>query len=424
MNPEVVAPKKPLSLSQVTADVEKMVSAAEQQAGGVDPLSIAVPRGGEHFDPNAEDGLTGNSGASADPLEQPGVAPIIDSQPEPASSEPPVTGAQIQPQVDPWAEFDEIEYEDSDTGEKFPVRAQKSYAQKVKDGYARRSVMDRNARYLAGAKQTLEPLITSGEFYKIQPMLDMALHDPTLASAMGELYARHITGQPITFSDAVAQASPQQRQEAQQHVAAGTDLDSIQDPLVRQVVEGLDNRMAARLAPYQEELNRTRGLAEAQEQARRNEAFARNQAARTYNEALTELRTVYPTDFNGAETDHQKISALWQYANSAGYIGQPGPQGYDPMQIRLGLRLAYRERMATSIPSPAVQALSAAQVEQNARAQAANQVAGRTGGGNVTPIKPATTANERMKAVTTRRKDGAMKSPKELVEQTLRAIEG
>ena len=393
--------KKKKSLAEVAAHAEQLFEQMDAANDGVDPLAVVAPRAGELRETPAP--------SSEQPPPDAPAAPVI-TTPAPA----------VQP-VDEWAEYDEIPYEDADTGETYVVRAPKKYSGKVKDGYARRSVMDRNARYLSAARPVLEPLVASGEFYRIQPLLEQALNDPEYAQAIGELYRRRLSGEPLTQTQ--ERQLDKGLQQVEQHVAQPVefpDEEAFNDPYVRAIGQYVDKAIQERLQPFQQELSKTREYETQRVQSEQQQRVAAAEARRVQGELLSEMRALYPGDFSGDEAhDNQRLSQLFQYAVNSRYITD-----YNPNTVKLGVRLAYRELAAsTSSPSPAATALSAAQVEADARARASQMVASTTGGASVVAQAPALTESQRLAQIKSRKKDGSMKKPLEIAAEVARAIE-
>jgi len=137
--------------------------------------------------------------------------PSADTQPPPptpAAAAPPAGSppAATAPAADPFAEYEEIEYDDPDVGEKYMVRAPKSYADKVRNGYARRSIMDRNIGWLGKHRQTIEPLVTNRQFEDVMPIIQRGMGDQEFANYIAAAYMRRINGLPLDV--ATYQAPP------------------------------------------------------------------------------------------------------------------------------------------------------------------------------------------------------------------------
>jgi hypothetical protein len=405
-----VAPKPRKSLADVSAAAESIMEQMESvQEGAGDPFAIAAPRPGETTALGSQTTEELTTGA--------GEAPLVDANEPP----PIIATSAVNAAPDPWSDYEEVTYADDDTGESFTVRAPKAYAGKVKDGYARRSVMDRNSRYLASARPILEPIITSGQFGTIQPLLDRALNDPEYAQAIGELYQRRVTGQPLTVTQErkLDQALTQVQQQAVAE-APNPELDeAYNDPYVRAIGAMVDRAIDAKLSPFQQELQRTHQYEQQRQQQEQQENYARAEANRVQRELLNEMRAMYPADFGGTDQeDAGKLARLFNYAVQSRYITD-----YNPNTVKLGVRLAYRELGTTTAPSPAVAAQSAAQVEADARARAAQMVGGRTSGGGVTAAAPVQNESDKLRSIKSRRPDGTMKKPQEIAAQVARVLE-
>jgi hypothetical protein len=409
MPTEVEPVKKPTSLADTVAKASSIFTEMDKLEQ-VDPLDIGVPRAGE-----------------LKPLDNE-APPVVDKEPGKENGEQPASpvqgavtdgGAVAQDTAapDPWADFDEIVYGDADTGEEFKVRAPKAYAQKVKDGYARRSVMDRNSRYLSQAKAFLEPLVTSGQWHQLQPFLERATKDPEFATFLGEAYQRRELGQPLSFADAVANATPQQQAQVNQAIASGTPSEEIDDPYIAMIVENMEKRVGKMLQPFQQQLQSVEQQRQQATRAAQTKAHEEAQAQRTINESLQEFDAIAP----GAVTRDNWFN-LFKYAQSAGYIGVNND--YSPNTVRLGVRLAFRELGGAVTPSP-LAAVQQSQkrtpqvVEAEAQAEAARMVAASSnGGGNIAPAQPAPP-----KKIPTKTKDGKPRKALDVAADVIRQME-
>jgi hypothetical protein len=397
--------KKPVSLASVIEKGTKQLEEFEKEHKDIDPFSLTAPRPGDVAENQSEGELTGET-----PTPELGTKDSADG-PEPvvatASTPEPVITDKAP---DIWADVDDIEYEDSDTGEKFVVRAPKSYADKVRNGYSRRSVMDRATRYLAQAKSSLEPIITDGRFAQIQPMLDRALQDPEFGQFVNDAYNRRVQGLPLTAQQQQAVTQVQQQQ-AQQAMDSGLGSQDIEDPYVAEIVRQIEMRISNQMQPFQQELENNRRFAEQQQAQQRMAQQQQVEAARVIQELENEFRSVYPSEFQGSSDDvRAKIRHLFNYAGQAGYITQ-----YDNANnVKLAVRLAHTQLASTSAPSPLAAAQSAASIEAQARQEAAQRVAASSGGGRGVVERAQPSVEERMRKIPRKKADGSPRNIKDL----------
>jgi hypothetical protein len=402
----------PISLSDTIAKAQK-ISDEMEAVQTVDPLGASVPSAGESKPiDNEAPALSGSTGQQV-----PDAAPA-------EASPPPASGTPEAPPPDPFADFDELVYKDADTGEEFAVRAPKAYSGKVKDGYARRSVMDRNNRYLNQARGFLEPLITSGQWQQIQPFIERASTDAEFAQVLGEAYQRRQNGQSLSFADAVANASPAQQQEAQRAVAAGESADDQDDPYVKMIVSKMRDEFGTMLKPFQERFQQDNQRLEQTQQQQRVQAEKTAEATRTIGESINELRGMYPEVFTGNEqADRANWKKCFDYATASGAIGND-PR---PNEVKLAVRLAYTQLGLGAIPSVAANTLAAPRtaesVEQSARAEAARRVAATSGGGSNVQQAAEPSLKDRMKKISSKKADGTMKKPSEIAADVIRAMD-
>ncbi len=321
--------------------------------------------------PSAEEGAPA---APAQPAQPSGDTP----QPAQAAGEAAAeAAATAPPAADPWADPETVEYIDEDSGERYAVRAPKSYAQQVKNGYLRRSEMDRNARYLSRARATLEPLITSGAIDRILPLLNFALTDPSYGQYVADGYLRAVNGQPLmqqAVAEAAAAGIPQQAQPSTQAAPA------MEDPWLQEQVEPYLRGQQERIAQLEQtisQLSQTQQQSLAQQQQYTQMQQAANQiAAQTY----AELRSLYPAEFVGnMEHDSPLLQQIHAYATNAGYFNT---YGYSPAVYRL----AYMEMRQGRPQSASPAAANLGQIQERAREQAAAEAARSLGGGTAAGV--------------------------------------
>lgn len=160
---------------------EQPIAAAPVPAGGAQPLAPAPA-----------------AAAPARPAgAQPAAAPPAAAAPAPGTAviTPPVGAA-----ADPWAETEDVTYEDTDTGQSYIVRAPKSYAEQVKNGYTRRSMLNRNTNWLARHRATIEPLIADNQFEALVPFIERGRTDREFAEYVNQAYQRRVNGLPLNVT--------------------------------------------------------------------------------------------------------------------------------------------------------------------------------------------------------------------------------
>jgi len=453
-----------VSLADAKAKAESLLATAD--AGG-DVDALAAPQPGQGHVPPVGDPAAQPPPANAAPTPE----PVTPRQPRPLSSQaaqdmmatheqppplapvdptPPASQAPIPASIatappaaaaaalappdpnappDPWAETEDVTYE-ADGGHQYVVRVPKGQAQAVRDGYARRAIMDRSARYLGQARPVLEPLIQSGQFGAVQPFIELALQDPEYQKFLSESYARRVTGRPLSFGDAAAQAAPgfaaapaAAPQAAPEVYSDDAVMQSIGE-LVDRVVTG---RLDSRLSPFEQAMQRQDAAVVQQQQNEQARQMAQHQAQQVAAQSVSELRSLYPNDFTGTPADYNRVGQLWQYAQEAGLIQAGTPPNVIPSMLRLAYHEASQANARAVVASPAAYAQSAAEVENRARAEAAARVAGASGGGGIIATPPPQSAAEQFRAIPIRSKDG--KKPRAIgavaadVERTLRSLQ-
>jgi hypothetical protein len=323
--------------------------------------------------------------ADAQPPARPAAAA---AQPAGVAAQPAAGAAAAQPE-DLWNEYDEIEYADDDTGEKYTVRAPKKYADKVKNGYARRSIMDRNSRYFRQYQPWLEPIIADGSFERIAPLIQTALRDRELADAITEVYTRRTQGRPLLDAAAPPAAVSAPAAAAAAAPAAGQETVDILSAIDR--IEDVDDytREALKkgLAPVQEILNRRAALdaqnqrTAEQQRTQQQQAEDRRRAQVSFGiAARNELKRVFPNEFTDA-TPPERYTAVLEYAGRANMFET---YGWSPATIvlakmamsnPLGLEgIGQPPAPTTAAPSTAAQTLD--EVQRNGERLAAQAAAG------------------------------------------------
>lgn len=396
--------------------VTQLVAEAESRLG---PDTVSPADEGDIIDeleledePGAGAGAAQPAAASAEPAAAasqpaaPKAATGADAQPaapapaaSPAAAAP---GTQPAAATDPWTEYEEVEYSDGDTGEKFTVRALKSEAQKVKDGYARRSVMDRNSAYLKRHRAAIEPLIESGQFDSLAPLIQDAVRDPQLANDIATVYNRRRMGLPVFDTAAAAagavqaaqQGAPPTQEQARDILAdlkADPDVDDYTKGYLVKYLTPLAQQLTQQLTGWQRQQDDTQQRYRQQQQQEQQRIEVANQATR-------EIRALYPNEFNDA-TPNERYTAIVNYANNSGifqrYGYNPGAfiLAYQAMSNPMGLQ-GIGQPGALAVQSAAVAAIASLEDAKRqgdalaARASAQTASATTPSGAGVTAAEP------------------------------------
>jgi hypothetical protein len=290
------------------------------------------------------------------PKEQAAAVPV-EAKAEPAKP------LSEEPKVDPWAEYEEIEVEDD--GGSYRVRAPKEYARKVRDGFVRRSLMDRHAGYLAKYRPLLEPLISSGQFEDLATMIAFGNQQTPEAEAfrrgMYELFMRAVTGKPVSFADQVEAKPSQAPQPAE-------DEDDVLG--VRKLIEPLASDLAALKAEY-----------ERQQKLARQQAELARMAAEAERQTVAEFASYFPGEFTGDPVkDGPALMRVFSYAQNAGMFARYNPTN-DPRLYPAVMRLAKLEMDRSAVPSAAASAVAAAEEATRAAREEVARVASQVAAG-------------------------------------------
>ncbi|GAC1416009.1 MAG: hypothetical protein NVSMB64_26240 [Candidatus Velthaea sp.] len=314
--------------------------------------------------------------------EPPADTPDQPDQPDKPDEQPPVVDAA----PDIWAETADVEYTDEDTGEKYMVRAPKSYADKVKGGYARRSIMDRKLGAYQRNREWLDPLAEDGRLDKLSPYLQQIFSDNDIQNAMVEVFARRQSGKPLKFSDdaiaqaAAAGAAAPTQPAAPQQVNVEAELQRIQrengyDEYTMEVVRNsfapMQAAITAQMRGMQEqyqpfiEAQRTQQAQAAEGQ--RRQQWMQQQAAQTRSELISRWPEVYEKGGNDVWDRVEK------YARDAGLLDRYGMQ---PLTFVEAHQRMTRDETQNRAPSAAA---TVAQIDAQAR-RLASQAAQQAGG--------------------------------------------
>ena len=319
----------------------------------------------------------------------------------------------VTPQLEEW---ENVEIEDGDNGDKYVVRSPKEYVQRVKDGYMRRSDYSRKTSKLAKHRQWFDPMIESGELDTIAPMIERANNDPELAQAFVELYKRRQANQPLAYippgyeqyyqprqaqqpiapaSQAYQQTFPTQQQYVQPNLQGpivgddGIEIDEYTKNAAQAVLRQYLSPLEQRLQEQQQWIDNQNHLLQQQRQQQELASQQRAQAEQKIRHVHSVLREKFPTEFDGSNNDIAKLKELDELAVRAGYDEQT--YGYIGRfeQARALKYSGYQQSQPQAAYSSSPAARSLADVEAQARA-AASAVAATVANQTVTgtPIQP------------------------------------
>lgn len=343
-----------------------------------------------------------DAGVTAAATETPPPAPKETPQtPGPAAAAAEAAAAEIARK---WEDYEEVEYDDPEAGQKYTVYALKDQAPAVKNGYARRSIMDRHATWLGQAKGVLEPLITSGEILQVLPLIQRAMQDPEFGAFVVDAYNRRVRGQELTPAQAAAaDAVHAAGGAAAVSAAAGTipGNDGYIDPFLDEAMKPIRTELGEVKTTLQTLAERDRQAAAAQQQRQQIEADVNNILAQTHRD----LHAMYPDAFKGDwASDEPLFKKIYQYGTDAGYFRS---YGFNPATFRL----AYAELRNAR---PGADSVAAGVIRQVEAATAAATPRSVPSGAPVTATPPGKPAP---KPINMRRADGTMISAREYAEQ-------
>lgn len=368
--------------------------------------------------------IDAKGGAASKPADAGGTPPKGESKPADAAPKP----GEAAP------EFVAVEVDD-DLGVKYTIQAPKDAAQKLKEGFLRRSDYTRKTQALAkyrpvlearindGTMEVVAPLLSEERAKYIVPILALAQQNYEYSKAMVDLYNKAINGQPLTYGNAPAAASA-----APAGAAAPTNVDI--DAAIAKVVEAdpflgeqlkavlpaIINPVLAQNATLAKQVEQLGGFQKTFEErqaaeAQRTQAIQAQQRLR--DDTYSAFKTRWPQSFGHDESrDMAHLSELYEYANSMGYIAS---EGYIP-----GLIHAEYDAIAahaSSTPDSAAATEAAAQRQRN---EAAAAVAGQT---QTHGSAPAAQQNQPPPQIRLRDKAGHKRPMRELLREAVEITE-
>lgn len=349
----------PKAMAKFRDDQQKFFS--EHPIEGDEPTGAGVPIPGSPEPPAPQ--------PSAEPP-VPDVEPP--AEPEPTEGEPPVPAPEGEPAPDPWAEYEEIEYEDED-GSKIPVRAQKSSAQKIKDAYAMKRAMTRATHYASRYRGTIEPLITSGRFEPYAQYIQLAETNPRFAQGVAEIARRAAYNLPMPWEER-PQAQPTNGATAMPEGA-----EEYLDPRAAAEIQ----RLNGRLQQYDQRFAQF-------DQSQQMQQRAAGEAKQMMDTITYELRARYPSEFTGdLAKEGQELQRIWSEAQRLGYALQVERDPYAYPTVILMTKELLEARKGAIPPTNVPSVVAAAQAQaQEAAKNLRLQTARTTGGGSAAQPAP------------------------------------
>jgi hypothetical protein len=261
----------------------------------------------------------------------------------------------------------------------------KTDADKVRDGYVRRSMLNRNTNWLNRHRTWIEPLITNQGFDALAPLIERGLSNQPFAEAIQQLYVRSISGLPLDGPTIAAAAAAVPASIAAAPADGGLDpqtiIDEIQNnpnideltkagmlALVVPVVK-VAQAQNARIQTYETQQRTQQEAQQRTQQQTRQQQDAERQLGSEMRRALQEY---FPTEFTQT-TPGEKYMQVLRFASSSGMFQR---YGRTPGTVVL----AYQNMNSPTGGQPtSAAAMTVAQVRAQAEAHAAaaaGQVAG------------------------------------------------
>lgn len=342
-------------VADVTSDAggDAMAAAQAEIAGEPEPTA-----------PKKRDSKTGQFIAEKPAAPVAAVEPAPTEQPAAVAAQPAQAASEAAAEAvageatDPWAAYEEIEYEDPTLEKKFKVRVPKDDAKLLRGGYMRQADYSRKTLQLAAARNALLPLIEDGSISNLLPLIAMGTRDQEFAQVVAEIAQRRVRGEPMLPAATVAAPQPTQppSQPSQEF-----QLDENADPYLAGVLKQTVQPVAAQL----EELRgMVKGMATTEEQR----AAAEQAAVRENNRRIgvmmashQALSQWFPDEFSGdINKDGELFQRVATYARDSGFA-QAYPD--NPLAMAMAWR-QYHDSRAQSASSPAVAAVEQRDVER------------------------------------------------------------
>jgi hypothetical protein len=356
------------AIASVMPDWSKATSPIDEGGAPVVPTEAAItelpePQAAPTPEPQARDDKGRFVGEEPTQAQEPASEPVAEAKPEAAIDA--IVEQAKETASDPFADYEEVEYNDPDLDKSFKVLAKKDDANAVRRGYSRQADYTRKTMALAAARRELQPLIDNGTITNILPLVNLALNDPEYGNFVVEAARRRSLGLSLTPQQEqaveVAQVATAATAPPQQPIAPLTDSE---DPFMAQYLQPVRNEL-------KEVLGRVNTLAAqedqrlAQERANYNENLRRANFLQQTHEALT---SYYPDEFNGdMGHDRASLERAWDYSLRSGFIGR---YGENPMVV-VSAWNQFRQERAAAAASPAAEAINRAAEQRVVKAAAA-----------------------------------------------------
>lgn len=311
--------------------------------------------------------------------------------------------------------YEEISVEEA-PGAVFKFLAPKGGAQYIKDGYMRRADYTRKTQALARHRDILQPMIESGDFDVVRPLLETALTNPAFGNRVAELFRRMQSGLPVYFADEVAPQIQQPPAGAPAAAVAPGQPDPLaDDPWAAPIIE--------RIAPMEQTLTQV-NAALAEMRQRDQQVQQQQQHVAQIRQRGAQIRTIMTTQFPGeydGPQGEQHLAELFTYARDQGYMAAAQSDIGGMMLARQAIAQARAAAAAAApgpVPSTAAATIASVQAEAEARArQAAGHVAATTAPPSGTGA-PAPVAGQVQKPAM-RNADGAKRTTKSILAEAL-----
>ena len=385
----------------------------EDISGTPDAVTVTEVEPQYSFDEDEQPGAVATQQAATTPPPAPAAtAPPVEPQggaapgAQPVAAPAPVSTAQtaiVTPGAgasDPWAEYEEIEYVDDDGGkqEKYVVRAPKSYADKVKNGYARRSVMDRNAGWLGQYRKLIEPMVTNKQFADVAPIIERGLGDQEFAQFISQAYMRRLNGLPLEVHQQAPAVAPVQQAQVQAPSSADALLAGIDkvdvDDYTKDAFKALITPLVQEIGALRTHNQTIETRTQEQQQRAAQAAQIRQRELALGTQMRNALMSTYPDEFND-RTPSDQFTAVLNYADKSGMFQQYGRSPATIVLAAQALKNPLGLHGLRAAPAASVAAQTIADVQrQGERAAAAaagavaQQVAPASGAGGTQTERP------------------------------------
>lgn len=242
--------------------------------------------------------------------------------------------------TDPWADTEDITYTDDDTGQTYQVRVPKTSADAVRNGYERRSMLNRKINFLGAHRAWIEPLVTNKQLDQMRPFIERGLSDREFGEEVAKMYQRRTLGLPmipegpagsaaaVALGGPAAPAGPAGQPNADvQQILAQIDARTDLEDYTKDALKALATPLVGVISNLQSKLDsfQTEAQTERQQQADRVKTQQTNDAneRRLGFEMRTALQTYFPTQFTDRTPANDYVRVL-NYAQEAGLFQQYG----------------------------------------------------------------------------------------------------